>query len=112
MKHKMVILIVTTLVIFSLSTKNEKIYYVPFNLPGDLKGMTIPPFGIFIEDQYRNEPDKPGSLVRHELVHWDQYKRMGLVGFYYNYAKGYLCHNSRFNHPMEDEARRVSLKCK
>jgi len=110
MKNKIIILAVVVLIVFSFSTKTEKIYYVPFNLPGDLKGMTIPPFGIFIEDQYRNEPDKPGSLVRHESVHWKQYQRMGLFGFYYNYAKGYLQHNSRFNHPMEDEARKLSFK--
>lgn len=112
MKRTITIFIVLTLLILSLSTRDKKIYYVPFNLPGDLKGMTIPPFGIFIEDQYKNEEDKPGSLVRHESVHWDQYERMGLIGFYYNYTKGYLQHNSRFNHPMEDEARKLSFKCK
>jgi hypothetical protein len=43
-------------------------------------------------------------ILKHEIVHWEQYKRMGLLSFYYNYLKYYL-NSGRMNNWMEDEAR-------
>jgi hypothetical protein len=111
MKKKLFLFIglIIILILFTNSV-NKKIYYVSFELPGNLKGMTIPPLGIFIEEQYKINSNKPGSVLRHELVHWEQYKKMGLIGFYFNYFSGYLKTGSRFNHPMEEEARKLSFK--
>ena len=63
-------------------------------------GITLPPFGIFILAERINEE----RLQKHELTHWEQYKKMGLLKFYatyiwYNLKYGYI------NNPMEIEAR-------
>ena len=89
------------------TTKKERIYYLPFDIPGSQMAATIPPFGIFIEDDYGNEGDERSSILAHERVHWDQYMRMGLVKFYYGYLSEYVKHG-RIHHSMEIEARRLS----
>lgn len=68
---------------------------------------TIPPVGIFIEDKYKNEGDGPGSILRHERVHWEQYRKMGLVSFHYCYLSEYIKHG-RIHNWMEEEARELS----
>jgi len=88
-------------------SKEESIYYLPFDIPGSQMAATIPPFGIFIEHTYKVEGDSLGSILAHELVHWDQYRRMGLIKFYYAYTSEYLKHG-RVNNWMEEEARQLS----
>jgi hypothetical protein len=66
-------------------------------------GITLPPFGIYILKERIDEE----LLRKHELVHWEQYKRMGIIKFYatylyYNIKYGY------WNNPMEVEAREKS----
>lgn len=66
-------------------------------------GITLPPFGIYILKERINET----TLRNHELVHWEQYKKLGTIGFY---AK-YLYYNLKYgywNNPMEVEARQKS----
>lgn len=87
---------------FSILKKN-KIYYIPFDIPGSQMAVTIPPFGIFIEKKYKGDK----SLLNHESVHWDQYKRMGLFGFYSTYLSEYIKYGRKYG-PMEVEARRLS----
>jgi hypothetical protein len=43
-------------------------------------------------------------LTQHELVHWQQYKRMGVVKYYATYLYQVLRYGYR-NSPMEREAR-------
>lgn len=38
------------------------------------------------------------------MVHRHQYQRMGLIPYYWNYAKDYIVHGYEL-HPMEQEAR-------
>jgi hypothetical protein len=85
--------------------KFPMITYLPFDLPGNLKASTIPPFGIFIERQYMGEPQnsKWCTVLQHELEHWEQYKRMGLFSFYYNYLQVYV-KSGRIDHWMERES--------
>lgn len=68
------------------------------------KGITLPPFGIFItEDRIDSE-----RLRKHELAHWKQAQELGVVKFY---AK-YLWFNMRYGYrenPMEVEARQAEL---
>ena len=86
-------------------TKHPFIFYLPFDIPGKQMASTIPPFGIFIESNYQKENSNvPCSILKHELVHWNQYKRMGLISFHYNYLKCYL-NSGRINNWMEEEAR-------
>ena len=63
-------------------------------------GVTIPPFGIYILEERLGEE----RLKIHELAHWAQYQRMGLVMFYLTY----FWYNIRYGYhmnPMEIEAR-------
>jgi len=86
--------------------KHPFVYYLPFDLPGKQMASTIPPFGIFIESKYQNEnSNEPCSLIKHEMVHWEQYKKMGLISFHYNYLKCYI-NSGRVNNWMEEEARK------
>ena len=97
------VIIITLLNIF----KGERIFFTPINIPGKQMAMTIPPFGIIIEKKYKNEGGGRGTLLSHERVHWNQYKKMGLFGFYYNYFSEYVKYG-RFNGSMEIEARKLS----
>lgn len=80
--------------------KREPDIHVQESLPFGFNAVTIPPLGIFIrEDQSGNV-----NLLNHEMVHWKQYQRMGLIPYYWNYGIGYLRHGYEL-HPMEQEAR-------
>ncbi len=95
------------LIIASLNViKHPFAFYLPVNIPGKQMAATIPPFGIFIENDFKNEvQDDSCSIYTHEMVHWRQYKRLGLWGYYYQYLKEYL-YKDRVNHWMEKEARK------
>jgi hypothetical protein len=99
---KYILLTLTLLVLFFVFKKN-KIYYIPFNIPGDQMAATIPPFGTFIESRYKNNKE----LLRHELIHWNQFNRMGFFGFYRTYISEYLKYGRKYG-PMEIEARKLS----
>jgi hypothetical protein len=65
-----------------------------------MNAVTLPPFGIFINIKQRRNL----QLLRHELRHWAQYERMGLVRF----CIGYMAANIKYGYdhnPFEIEAR-------
>jgi len=99
---KYIVILLGVLFLYILNKEN-KVYYIPFDIPGSQMAATIPPFGIFIESKYQDDL----SLLNHELVHWDQYKRMGLFGFYKTYLSEYIEYG-RIYGPMEVEARELS----
>lgn len=69
------------------------------------KGITLPPFGIFItEDRIDNE-----RLRKHEQAHWKQAQELGVLKFYSKYLWYNLRHGYRDN-PMEIEARQAEYK--
>jgi hypothetical protein len=89
------------LTLYSMNKKNRPpTLYVQDKLVGGFNAMTVPPVGIFIRtDQLEN-----GNLVEHEIMHWEQYRKLGLLGYYL----GYLSQSCRFGYdkmPMELEAR-------
>lgn len=66
--------------------------------------ITLPPFGIYAIPERLNEE----RLARHENAHWEQYKRMGFLGFY----AAYLWYSLRYGYwdnPMEIEAREAEI---
>jgi hypothetical protein len=66
------------------------------------KGITLPPFGIFItEDRIDNQ-----RLRNHELAHWKQAQELGVVKFYAKYLWLNVRHGYKEN-PMEVEARKA-----
>lgn len=100
-KYLLIIIFIFLFVI----TKKDKIYYIPFNIPGSQMAATIPPLGTFIESKYI----KNTSILNHEMAHWEQYKRMGFISFYCTYFSEYLKYGRKFG-PMEIEARKLSKK--
>ena len=63
-------------------------------------GITLPPVGIYLLAE-RMEDQR---LRRHELAHWEQYRRMGTIRFYAVYL-WWLARVGYERHPMELEAR-------
>ena len=69
------------------------------------RAVTLPPFGIFIKEQYKGNT----KIIEHDYIHWQQYKKMGLFKYYlrwiweqiyYGYDKSPMEIEARFN---EDE---------
>lgn len=71
---------------------------VPFWLPEGYVAITIPPFGVYMKKGVASQ------VLDHELVHWEQYLRYGLVGYYWRYLKHFLKGGHYEDHPMEIEA--------
>ena len=65
-------------------------------------GVTLPPFGIYVLPERMHDE----QLIRHEQVHWAQYKHMGLVKFYLTYLYQVFRYGYE-NAPMEVEARKA-----
>ncbi len=89
--------------------KNPKIWYR--DLPLDKESKTIFPFGIIINN---NNPEhttiKDGyvsfgkdSLLKHEMTHWNQFRKDGLLLFKLKYAM-YNKKYGYFKNPYEVEA--------
>ena len=83
----------------SCSIVKPKIYYVKWVVP-PFRGMTIPPFGIFIKKEFKGN----SQILEHDLIHWNQYKRMGLIMYYLRYFVQ-LIFIGYDTMPMEMEAR-------
>ena len=67
-------------------------------------GITLLPYGIYV----RKECQDDIGLLRHELVHWHQYKLLGSAWkFYVKYLWLSLRYGYR-NNPMEVEARNAN----
>ena len=82
--------------------------FVRKTLAKNYNARTIPPFGIFIAESQKDNK----ALLDHELVHWNQYQKMGLLNFYAQYLSEKKKHGYD-NMPMEIEARRnESEHCK
>ena len=94
--------------IYNNIVKKEYVTYLSFDIPGKQMAATIPPFGIFIEEKFKNEGDGKGSLLAHERIHWKQYQKMGFFNFYYEYLSEYIKHGRVNDHWMEVEARKLS----
>lgn len=60
----------------------------------------MPPVGIYVKASQQANAE----LLKHELIHWQQYQRMGLLPYYFNYTKGMIMQGYD-KHPMEMEAR-------
>ena len=66
-------------------------------LPNGTRGIALAPFLVLVR------PSAPETTVKHEMIHVEQYRRLGWFGFYpvyfyHHFTKGYR------NNPMEIEA--------
>jgi len=64
----------------------------------------LPPRGIYVLPGRAGEP----GLLQHELVHWQQARRMGVIKFYAVYL-WYTLRYGYWNNPLEREARENGL---
>lgn len=103
MKVKLIIitLIIIAIAIYSYRQRknnNPLIYYTDkFPLKG-YEAITLAPFCIVVKSPHKE------SALKHEMVHWEQFQKQGLLPYYYGYTKGYLKFGYRKN-PYEVEAR-------
>lgn len=77
--------------------------YISNIITGKYNARTLPPFGIFIKPEH----SKNNMLIKHELVHWQQYQKEGLLNFIKNYCKAHSQFGYDLN-PYEIEARLLS----
>ncbi len=63
-------------------------------------GVALAPWGIYILAEHLSNE----SLIRHEQIHWEQWRRMGTVKYYATYLYQVLRYGYR-TAPMEREAR-------
>lgn len=75
------------------------IYYIDY-IAANFNARTIPPFGIFIKKSEKNNTE----LLKHELIHWNQFKNLGLLGFYSTYITEHIKNGYDLNR-LEIEAR-------
>lgn len=78
---------------------NPKIFYRK-KLINNYNARTIPPFGIFIKESEKYNQ----ALIEHELMHWKQFQRDGLIPFLVNYSKE-ASQKGYDKNPYEIEAR-------
>ena len=83
---------------------HPKVFYTKWILP-PFRGMTIPPLGIFIHTRHKDNH----KILEHDLIHWKQYKRMGLFLFYFRYFIQLLIIGYD-TMPMEMEARQNEIE--
>lgn len=85
--HLLIIGIISSLAFIaycSIQRKNNnpKIFYRK-RLINNHNGYIRPPFGVFIKESEKNNT----ALLEHELIHWKQFQREGLIPFLLNYSK-------------------------
>lgn len=80
---------------------NPKIFY-PKKPFGGYNGYIVPPFGVVIKESEKDNK----ALLEHELMHWKQFRREGLIPFLFNYSKE-AAKNGYDKNPYEKEARTV-----
>ena len=68
---------------------------------GNYNARTIPPFGIYVSAEQKDNK----KILEHEMEHWKQYQRDGLLAFMFKYAKENIF-NGYDGNKYEIEARR------
>jgi len=86
--------------------KTPKITYKE-KLPFNYNALTLPPFGIRVQNKNKNNL----LLIKHELVHWKQYRKTGAIIYYLKYGlqKAIYGYDKM---PMEIEARKQTGETK
>ncbi len=86
-----------------LIAKANKIPTITYKekLPYNYNAITIPPFGIKIQNEDKNNQ----RLLDHELTHWQQYRKTGAILYYLRYGTEKLLFGYD-KMPMEIEARK------
>jgi hypothetical protein len=86
--------------IYRRYSNKTPVYYVD-SIAANFNARTIPPLGIFIKKSQKNNT----ALLKHELIHWNQFKNLGLLGFYTTYISEHIKNGYDLNR-LEIEARK------
>ena len=78
---------------------NPKIFYRK-KLVNNYNGYIVAPFGVFMKESEKENK----ALIEHELIHWKQFQREGLIPFLVNYSKE-ASQKGYDKNPYEKEAR-------
>lgn len=89
------------LIDYLIAQNNKPKIIVKKTLPNNYNAQTIPPFGIFVNEQNKENE----NLIKHELIHWQQYQKKGIILFYASYFLNNIL-NGYDKNPMEIEARK------
>ncbi len=96
----LILILVVVVALFCMNKRSKKtdpkIMMLP--LPGDRMAVTMPPFGIYVEPEYKNTD----AIIKHEKCHWQQYQDKGLFNFYRDYFRMKANYDYKDN-PMEQE---------
>jgi hypothetical protein len=92
-------ILITHVALREMRKRPPTVYYRK-HIPGNFNGIALAPVGIFIMEKHRSNK----ALIDHEKIHWQQYQRMGLIPYYFNYLRD-LMRYGYDKHPMEIEAR-------
>jgi len=78
---KTVAVVVAVDYVLARLNQTPQIKYVD-NLPFNYNAQTIPPFGIYIKKEHKDN----ALLLAHELEHWNQYRKTGALLFFLRYG--------------------------
>ena len=94
--------LVNTVRSLNYDNKVYKVYRMPLNIIPIFRGICIPYIGIFIKEKYETDY----TLIEHEAIHLDQFKRMGIFMYILRYITQliFIGYDSM---PMELEARQT-----
>ena len=82
-----ILLVLFILYCLKARASKPKVFYKN-KLVGGFNAITIPPIGIFISNDQKNND----QLLAHELIHWEQYQKEGLLPYLFNYATEAMAH--------------------
>lgn len=102
---KALIIIITIILIDFITAKLNKKAKIVYKkkVGNNFNALTFPPLFIYIKKSEENNK----VLLEHELVHWEQYRKLGFILYYlkYTYEIKFFGYDKS---PMEIEARVLS----
>lgn len=107
-KVAIVILIVVLLIaLYSFiqrKNNNPKIFYFKGKQNPRFTAITIPPIGVFLNENAFGAINPKEQTEIHETVHWKQFQKLGLPVFYWKYLTEYIKNKAYRDNPFEQEA--------
>ncbi len=94
-------IVIGGLIVFAIYQRKRKPpIYIRKKILKGYNARTLPPFGIYIIETEKNNQ----ALIDHELIHWKQYQKAGLLAYYTQYIRE-LKKYGYDKMPMEQNAR-------
>jgi len=85
---------------YVIAKANKPKIFIRNKLPYNYNALTFPPFGIFLQEEDKDNQ----ALINHELRHWTQYQKTGAIIFWLRYLVQRAVHGYD-KMPLEIDAR-------